>query len=422
MIMRNEKNRVRKTLAHLLIVMMVLATVLPLQTGQASAAVKAPDQVVLKGAIQKGTTMTVNWEASAGASGYQIQYTADPDRIFLNKKSVRVKSGNATSRVIRKLSASERYYVRIRAYREKGSKRAYSRWTHSANLYNSFESNAKNVDLESLKKYFWSTKPMEMRKFAKQKVGSFDTVQGACYNKGYVYYLLEDRTVSYEGGRCIIVKMNLKKKKLEKISRPMPLCHGNDMTFDTKRNRIVVSHSTPYPKRISVINPNTLTLKYTKSVEMPSHVKGMTKGQRNAYSGFGAIAYNRSHDKYVVLLRGAQFHHLLLLDSSFKPVKMLYLNDDIRPKQTVQGMDSYGNYIVVCQSNGKSSNGKWYSHNNLLIYDWHGDFISKMTLGTAYELETVFHTASRMYVFYYTSYWKNKELQRDNYLYRLISL
>ena len=41
MMKRNEKNRVRKTLAHLLIVMMVLATVLPLQTGQASAAVKS---------------------------------------------------------------------------------------------------------------------------------------------------------------------------------------------------------------------------------------------------------------------------------------------------------------------------------------------------------------------------------------------
>ena len=417
MMKQQGQSRNKKMIAHVLIVLMIVTTLLPWQSVPASAAAR-PDAPVLKTVIDNGTSVTASWYTVQGCSGYQVQY-AD-NRLFLGKISRTLAGAGKSSQTVKVGVDSGRYYVRVRAYTKKSGGTAYSDWTLSGNARTTKSVAKKLIRKNRLKK-------LELRRAAKQKVPGFDTVQGACYAKGYVYYLLENRNVSYSRGRCKIVKMKLSKKKVVRVSAPLKLSHGNDITFDTKRNRIVVAHSTPNPKQISVVDPKTLKVTQTLTVELPydtyklPHPKGNKKKYIKAYNGFGAIAYNKKHDQFTCLLRGANFHHLLMLNSNFEPVRFEYVEE--RPDQMVQGIDSYDDYVIVGQS---YSRGK--PNNQLLIYSWEeGDLLSRLNVGKSKELETVFHTGSAFYTVFYTSFYKRKigkgnVLQRDNYLFRLSNL
>ena len=411
-----SQKKAMKRIAHILIVLMVVTTMLPWQTDSAAAASK-PDAPVMKTVIDNGSSLKVSWYTVAGCSGYQIQY-AD-NRLFLGHKSVTVEGGSKSSKTVKVTAGTGSHYVRVRAYTKDSGGTAYSTWALSGNARTNKTISKTRIKKNRLKK-------LEIRRAAKQKVPGFDTVQGSCYGKGYAYFLMENRNISYSKARCKIVKIKLSNKKVVKVSSALKLSHGNDITFDTKRNRIIVSHSTPVPKNISIVNPKSLKIKKTVTVELPydtyklPHPKGNKNKYIKAYNGFGAIAYNKKHDQFVVLLRGTNFHHLLFLNSKFKPVRFEYVED--RPNQTVQGIDSYDDYVIVSQSYSK---GK--PNNNLLIYSWEeGDLLSKLNLGSKYELESIFHTGSAFYASYYTSFYKRRagksKLQRDNDLFRLSHL
>ena len=414
---RQDQKRMKRWIARALIILMIAATIVPWQTDtvRAAAKVKAP---VLKPVICSGSSVTASWYTVDGCSGYQVQF-AD-NRVFLNRKHKTLNGSSHSTKTVNMGSDSGSCYVRVRAFTDGDNGRTYSAWTLSGNAKTNKTVNKALVRKNRLKK-------LELRRAAKQKVPGYDTLQGSCYANGYVYFLLENRNVSYSKGRCKIVKMKLSTRKVVKVSGPLKLSHGNDITFDTKRNRIVVAHSTPVPKKISIVNAKTLKLKKNKTVEIPydlyklPHPKKDPKKYYKSYNGFGAIAYNSRHDCFVALLRGSNFHHLLIMNSSFKPIRFEYVDE--RPNQTVQGIDSYGDYVIVAQS---YSSGK--PNNQLLIYSWdEGDLLSKLNLGRKFELESVFHTGSSFYAGFYTSFYKykigkGKTLQRDNYLYKLVNM
>lgn len=70
--------------------------------------------------------MTVSWHSQSGVSGYQIQYSTNPN--FKKAKTVKIHS-NKISRTISKLSVGKKYYVRIRAYYKSGKKTYYGNWS-----------------------------------------------------------------------------------------------------------------------------------------------------------------------------------------------------------------------------------------------------------------------------------------------------
>lgn len=384
--------------------------------GEPAAAASKPGPVALTGVTHSGSSLTVKWKAVEGCTGYQIQYS--DNRLFHGKKSKTIGKADAVTRTFKSVSETDPYYVRIRAVNTDADGTAYSAWTYSANTVKS-----KNVKVKPIYKNKLLKKKLELRALAKQKVPGYDTLQGACYGNGYVYYLLEDRTkanYSSSGGlkaRCKIVKIKLSNKSVIKISKALPLGHGNDMTYDTKRNRLVISHSTPTPKYVSIVDPNTLKRRSTQSVELPKTLKGMSSSRRKYYNGFGNIAYNAKHDKYVVVLRGQTFHHIMLLNGDFKPVKFLPV--DTMAKQMLQGIETYDDFILVGQSYGYG-----YTGNNILVYNWNGAYMSRLNLGNTYEMESIFHDSSGFYIGYYTSYYKYKigkgnVLHRDNFIYKM---
>ena len=415
-----ENNRIRRTgrtakaarsaAACLLLLALLLGIGQVLQIETAAAAT-APDAVTIKSVKHINETLTIKWKSVEDCTGYQVQYAQD--RLFMEKKSKRISDPDAVSATINGVSKGVTYYVRIRAYQTDEYGTEFSSWTLSANARQ-----GKEITRTPVRKFL---RKFELRRAIKEKVQGYDTVQGSCYGKGYAYFVMENRNKHL----CKIAKVNLKAKKVVKVSAAMYVGHGNDMTYDTKRNRLVVAYSTPYPKMLAVVDPVSLEKLESRTVKLPKTIEGISKEtlktyrKNNYYTGFGAIAYNAAHDQYVVTLRGETFHHLMVLDSDFKPVRFIWLDKKTEMlKQMLQSMDSVGDYIMVAQSYGYG-----YRGNKILIYDWqYGDLLSTLDLGTTYELESIFHADGNMYAVYYTSFYRFKKLQRDNFIYLLSDL
>lgn len=402
---RSRRGLLRR-FAVMLIAVVMAGTGLPLLGEGAAAAAQTLSAPALKTIEYNGSNVTVTWKKVSGCTGYQLQYATN--RLFQKKQTKKVVGEKKKSLTITDVSGT--CFVRIRAYQTVGDKTIYSPWTISSNAKVN-----KTLGLSVVRKLL---KKFELRGAAGQKVPGYDTLQGSCYAKGYVYYLLENRAISTSKARCRIVKVKLSNLKVVKVSAPLAVCHGNDITYDTKRNRIVVAHSTPTPKNVSIVNPVTLKKVSTKTVTVPDYLEGMSAGRHKYYNGFGAIAYNAKHDRYAVLLRGANFHHIMLLNGKFKPVKFLAIDEDERARQVVQGIDSYDDFVLVSQSY------KGNQPNNILVYDWEGRLLSKLNLGRTYELESIFHTGDSLYAGFYTSFYKKTltkgyVLKRNNYLYKL---
>ena len=69
----------------------------------------------------------LNWKKVSGAKGYEIQYSYKSN--FSGVKKITVKSGNATSQTVKKLTGKKKVYIRIRAYYNDKNGKAYSPWT-----------------------------------------------------------------------------------------------------------------------------------------------------------------------------------------------------------------------------------------------------------------------------------------------------
>jgi len=64
--------------------------------------------------------MTVTWKKTAGATGYQIQYSLKSN--MAGAKTVTVKKGKTTKKVIKKLKKGKKYFVKIRPIKKKAGK------------------------------------------------------------------------------------------------------------------------------------------------------------------------------------------------------------------------------------------------------------------------------------------------------------
>lgn len=257
----------------------------------------------------------------------------------------------------------------------------------------------------------------DLMKQAGQKLYQYDTLQGASAGKGYAYFTLYNR----KNNRVKIVKVRLCSMEVVKVSGALKVHHANEITYNGRKNIIVVANSTPKPKRLTVIDANTLKIKYHKTLKVTKKVKGMSKSQRKKFKGVGAIAYNEKHDIYVCRMRKS--HDLLFLNSNLKPYKRVRQNAKL--KLLYQGMDSYKDCIMIVQSfKGKKK------YDAVTIYNMKGKKIARFTIGAGkpmLELQTVFHDGNQFYAGAYFSYGAKADLQklhvkRENRIYRINNL
>lgn len=368
------------------------------------------------------TKFKLTWKKNTSATGYQIQYAQNG--MFVGAKKATVKGAGKSSYTLSKLAKNKNYYARIRAYKKTGGKTYYSGWSAASNVKKT--RTAKAVALSKNKKTF------EIRTWAKQKMYQYDTLQGSCTDGTYAYYLLNNRKAL----NCKLVKVKRSNLKVVKVSGVLDVAHGNDMTYDKHRKRLVIVHSTGVdPKRLTSVDPKTLTVIESKHVQLPKKLAGGTLTDALNATAFSGVAYSSGRRQYAVLL--SHSYNFVLLDSNLDPVK--YVKVTKKNNYVVQGIDATDDYIMLAQS-PKTSKQKY---NIITVYDWDGNYISKINVKKGYEIESIYHVGSRYYAGFYRSYYKTsykdvvkkvvvdgkekkkkvkvkyREYLRDNYVYQI---
>lgn len=69
----------------------------------------------------------IKWKKVNGINGYQIQYSTNKE--FKKAKKITIKSKTTTSKTIKNIGNSKKYYIRIRSYKKNKGKNIYSNWS-----------------------------------------------------------------------------------------------------------------------------------------------------------------------------------------------------------------------------------------------------------------------------------------------------
>lgn len=329
--------------------------------------------------------LVLTWKANEAASGYQIRYARNS--MFIGSKMTAVESGTASRYVLKGLRKNEEYYIKIRAYSRQNGKTYYSAWSASSNVRGT-----RTVQVRQLRR---KNKVFELRSAAKQKLYQYDVLQGSCTDGKYSYYLLLNKTITM----CKVVKVKHSTMKVKAVSEPLYVGHGNDMTYNKDKKCLVVAQSTGEdPKTLISINPKTLEIIENRHVYIPSKLAGGSKKDAKKISGFYGIAYNSSRKQYAALLRSS--YNFVILDLEMRPVR--YVKVSKKNNYLTQGIDATKDYIMVAQS--PKEPGQIY--NIITVYDWDGNYVSKIKVKAGYEIESIFHIGKKFYAGFYRSYLK----------------
>lgn len=324
-----------------------------------------------------------------------------------------VKTTKETSFINKGLTIGKTYFYKIIAYRSNGEKYGTSSIV-SIKV-------AKQVTAKMTLIMKGNT-AFNFRTAAKQKLYQYDTLQGACANGGYAYLTLYNRRVE----RCKIVKVKLSNLSIVKVSASLPIYHGNNLTYNTRKNRIVATCCTTEKSaknRVVFINPKTLKVTAVKNIKLTKKVKKLPKKVWKKNKGYTAIAYNEKHNCYVARLR--QNDNIVILNKDLKPLRYVVL----KGKKTgllVQGIETVGDYIYDV----RSFKGR-YHYCMVTVHTMSGKYVGQMKfpIGAApgRELECIFHNGKQFYAgFYYSTSQmddtKRNHVNRVNLIQRLNNL
>ncbi len=159
-----------------------------------------------------------------------------------------------------------------------------------------------------------------VKKLPAIKLG-YSVMQGGGTDGKYAYLAVINKSVTPE--HAVIYKYDLKTLELVKTSEPIPTCHTNDITYDSKNHRLVISRCTADDGYlgICIVDPDTLELKETITTSVVNR----------------AVQYIPEKDQYLF----ASNWTLTLTDSEFNPVSSFVCKD---PQYTTQGCYCDGKY------------------------------------------------------------------------------
>ena len=235
-------------------------------------------------------------------------------------------------------------------------------------------------------------------------MSQYATVQGACTDGKYAYFAVQESST-------VILKYDLKTWKLAKKATVSGLGHANDMTYNARRELIVVANNTAAFDReaddqLTLLDPETLTVRGTVKALRKKTEKELEKERQEAAKNptsatkkkdekddeekdyvalkVYSVAYQESEDRYVVGLSGG--YDFAVLDKDFKQVKQ-YKGE--KTGYTRQGCDCDDDYIYFSQGDGS---------NIIVIYDFSGKYVDTVSLDHSHEIENLFHAGNDYYL------------------------
>ena len=230
-------------------------------------------------------------------------------------------------------------------------------------------------------------------------MSQYATVQGACTDGKYAYFAVQESST-------VLLKYDLKTWKLAKKATVSGLGHANDMTYNSRRDIIVVANNSAVDDKdaddlLTIVDPETLKVQGTVEALRKKTAKEIEQEQKEQNKNTQktnqnddkkdykvlkvySVAYQESEDRYVVGLSGG--YNFAVLDKDFKQVKQ-YKGENTG--YTRQGCDCDDDYIYFPQSDGR---------NVVVIYDFSGKHIDTVSLNHSHEVENLFHVGKDFYL------------------------
>ncbi len=215
--------------------------------------------------------------------------------------------------------------------------------------------------------------------------------QGGCSDGEYIYqgFIKKDTASNEVNNVCMIVKIkpdfDPKTSDVVLTSGPLDLNHTNDITYNAKTHELFVCHNNPYRTKVSVIDPDTLTLKRVIEID------------QNIYS----LSYDRMRDRYVVGMSGGQ--NMICFDGEFSQrVTRVYPSTPDTAGITTQGICSDDTFIYHTLWNSKGQNSK-FEKNVITVYDWYGNYVGIIYTRITIESENIFVHDGELYVSAFSS-------------------
>lgn len=224
----------------------------------------------------------------------------------------------------------------------------------------------------------------------------YTVAQGACSDGTYGYFLQANPSGNINGEfkeACKIIKVDMRTWEIVQESEPLDVCHGNGMGYNSKTNKLVVSHNKPEFQNISVIDPETLQVERVVTID------------RNIQS----ISYNEKRDQYVVRISGNW--NFAILDADFNEVR--YCQTGITTPLGSQCMLCDDDYIYLLDSGVTKMPGV----ECFTVYNWEGDYLGVYRIPAVQETESIILYHDKYYLtFFNGSGTRVYELQFDRSL------
>ena len=187
----------------------------------------------------------------------------------------------------------------------------------------------------------------------------FLAMQGGGTDGTYGYFIMVTSGNSAVA-MSTIYKIDLHTWEIVKTSKPLHMYHANDLAYDSKHHRLVVSHCDLVPDQVSIVDPDTVEIIEVKTIPQKHF----------------SIAYNAQRGMYVV--GKSKTYDLVLLNDDFDPVKLLPGEDG----HIKQGLACDPEYIYFFQTGVRNN---W-----IFVYDWDGGYWGKIRVPMVGESENLF--------------------------------
>lgn len=220
---------------------------------------------------------------------------------------------------------------------------------------------------ESLAAVLRSSPDLQARAHKVATVAAYGTAtlaQGGYTDGKYHYQLFiqKDNASNEENNIVRLVKYDMEKGLMMKVSAFLPLNHANDMTYNSKLGVFVVVHNNPHRSWVSYVDPQTLAVTETIDIGMDIY----------------CIGYNEARDEYAVGISGGQ--SFCRLDADFKRVDdVTFAPTPLTDGYVTQGAACDENFIYFVL----------YAENVITVYDWDGNFVTLIRLSVQGEPENL---------------------------------
>ena len=203
-----------------------------------------------------------------------------------------------------------------------------------------------------------------LREAIGEKYDGYSVVQGGCTDGTYAYYLMV--SISTQKGKVAKVKMS--SNKVVKVSGVLNTWHGNGMTYDSRRHRLVVNACGSRKNELTFIDADTLKVTEQPKVSY-SYYKDddFNFGELNRSKGICSIAYSKKYDIYIANQR--DYHNLIIIDpDTLKAIGLVRTSITDRYPNLYQAMDADDQYAYLLLS--PQEDGHVQNNNVILALDW----------------------------------------------------